>query len=115
MSDQNTTVIINNNADALAAQLGSEIGKEAGPQILEMSRANLLLSASRPGNTTSEYKLSLALIAAGIAMVALGVYKAQPDLQKQGVDLISIVGAGYAASRGLAKLGAGLGAKPTAK
>ena len=95
----------------LASQLGGEIGREAGPTLLKQARAALLANASRAGKSTSEFKLSLLLVLGGLAMVAIGAQSGDAALQQQGVDLAKIVGAGYAASRGLAKLGAGAGAK----
>lgn len=92
--------------EQLAAQLGSKIGKEAGDPILQLAKSHMLLSASRPGATTSEFKLSVLLVLGGLAMIGLGAYTGDATLQQQGVDLAKIVGAGYAASRGLAKMGA---------
>lgn len=96
---------------ALAADLGAEVGREAGAHILKMSRAALLVNASRPGESTSEFKLCGLLVVAGLAMIGLGVWKGDAALQEHGVQMVEVLGAGYAASRGMAKLGAGLGSK----
>lgn len=93
------------NVDALASLLGSEVGKEAGPTILKQARLQLLTTSDRSGLETSEGKLALAIVLAGFTMVLVGAWKGYPDLQAQGVDLIKYVGAGYAVSRGLSKLG----------
>lgn len=98
-------------AETLASDLGAEVGREAGPSLLKMSRAALLANASRPGESTSEFKMSGLLVIAGLIMIALGLWKGDPVLQEHGVQLAEVVGAGYAASRGISKLGAGLGAK----
>lgn len=98
------------NAALLAQKLAAEVGKESGPELLKLARVAMAANASKSGTATSEFKLSALLVAAGMLMVFGGVAKDKPDLQQQGVDLISVVGAGYAASRGLAKLGVGLGA-----
>lgn len=97
--------------EQVAADLGGMIGREAGGSLLKMSRAALLANASREGSKTSEYKLSIVLALCGAVMVSLGAYLSDATLQEQGTSLLKWVGAGYAASRGLAKLGAGAGAK----
>lgn len=99
----------------LAKDLGAEVGRESAPVILKLTREALLVQASKPGASTSEYKMSALLVIAGLVMVALGEWADKPDLSKQGGDLVAIVGAGYAVSRGLAKAGAGMGANKETK
>lgn len=96
----------------LAAELAAHLGREQGGALLERARALALAPAGRAGSTTSEFRLSVLLVVAGLALAALGVYNAQPELQAQGVDLLKFVGAGYALSRGLAKAGAAVAKKP---
>ena len=50
------------------------------------------------------------LVFSGLIMIAMGQWGDKPDLAKQGGDIVAVVGAGYAVSRGLAKAGAGIGA-----
>lgn len=98
----------------LASELGSEIGRDAGAPLLRTARAAILANASRPGSSTSEFKLSVVLVLVGGAMVITGAYLGDTTLQAQGSELVKWVGLGYAASRGLAKAGAGMGTKDKA-
>lgn len=90
----------------LASELAAHLGRERGGQLLELARTQALTSAAKPGGQSSEFRLSVLLVVAGLALAALGAYNGQPELQSQGVDLLKVVGAGYAISRGIAKAGA---------
>lgn len=89
----------------LAEELASRVGRAQGSALLDLAKAHILLANNKPGTQTSEFKLSALLIAAGVVMVILGALKNNPALQTEGIDLAKFVGVGYAASRGLAKLG----------
>lgn len=89
----------------LAEELAARVGRSQGSALLDMAKASILLSNNKPGTQTSEFKLSAMLIVAGVVMVILGALKNNPALQSEGIDLAKFVGVGYAASRGLAKLG----------
>jgi hypothetical protein len=93
-------------AEALASALARELVAEEGHAILKQARATLQGRGQRSGTNTSEYNMSRALIGAGLCMIVIGVLSGHADLQGQGVNLISVVGAGYAVSRGIAKVGA---------
>lgn len=95
-------------ADALAVQLGSEVGKEAGPAILDLARTALLTNAGRPGQQTSEFKLAAVGLAGALLMIGLGAFKADAEMQTRGIELAQWCIVGYAASRGLSKIGVGL-------
>lgn len=112
---ETTTLNASPKALQLASDLGAEVGREQGDALLKQARAALMANSSRPGSSTSEYKLAMIGILAGLGMVALGVWKDQPDLRTTGADLVTYCAAGYAASRGLAKLGAGIGPKADPK
>jgi hypothetical protein len=92
----------------LAEDLGSRVGRTQGSAILDLVKARLLLIKHKEGHQTSEFKLSVVLISAGLIILMLGVWHDDSALQSQGIELAKIVGAGYAASRGLAKLGLSL-------
>ena len=92
--------------DALAEDLASEVGREAGPALVTMARAQLLAGAGKPGKETSEFRVTALLVVAGLALIGAGVYGDLADLRAYGVDLLKVVGAAYALSRGLAKAGA---------
>lgn len=92
----------------LASELGSEVGKEAGPAILDLARTALLTSAGRPGQQTSEFKLAVVGLAGALLMIALGSFKADAEMQTRGIELAQWCIVGYAASRGLSKIGVGL-------
>ena len=93
-------------ADDLASELGAQVGREAGGQLLEMARSALIVGAARQGPQTSEFRLTMLLVLAGAALAAYGAARGLPELQSQGVDLLKWAGVGYAASRGIAKAGA---------
>lgn len=92
--------------EQVAARLGSQIGEEAGPSILKLSRAALLEHATRPGVNTSEFGITAILLLGGVAMIVAGHYLGDASLQAEGAELLKWIGAGYVASRGVAKLGA---------
>lgn len=93
-------------ADQLASDLARELSGENGAAILKQARAILVANGGRQGIYTSEFLMSITLILAGLVMIGLGLWKGSTDLQGQGSSLISVVGAGYAVSRGIAKAGA---------
>lgn len=91
---------------AVATELAGLLGREQGGHLLEMARASVVLSANKPGVQTSEFKMACLGLLVGLALVALGSFNGQPDLQASGLDLVQWSVAGYAVSRGIAKAGA---------
>lgn len=91
---------------ALATELASLLGREQGGALLEQARAYVLLGANKPGNQTSEFKLTVLGVVSGFAILALGTWKADPELANRGLDLVQWSIAGYALARGVAKAGA---------
>lgn len=65
-----------------------------------------MLDAQRsiPGVNTSEFKLSMLAIAAGTALIALGLWRNDVGVSTQGQELIKWAVAGYAVSRGISKI-----------
>lgn len=94
----------------LAEALGGKVGREAGERILDLARTHLLSSASKPGNKTSEYRLCAGALICALALIGGGIYTGDPQMRDQGVELVKWAVGSYAATRGLAKFGAGLGA-----
>lgn len=92
----------------LASELGSEVGKEAGPAILDMARTAMLTNAGRPGQQTTEFKLAAIGLAGALVLIVLGAVKADAETQTRGIELAQWCIVGYAASRGLSKIGVGL-------
>lgn len=93
-------------AKALASELASLLGREQGGALLEHARAAVLLGANKPGTQTSEFKLTVLGVCVGFAILALGTWKADPELSNRGLDLVQWSVAGYAIARGIAKGGA---------
>lgn len=56
-----------------------------------------------PGPKTSEFKLTVVLLAVGVLLVVLGEYRASDLLTGLGGTLLAASGVGYQVSRGLAK------------
>ena len=104
--ESNPEPIPSSKADQLASDLARELSGENGAAILKAARSLLAIGGGRQGIYTSEFLMSITLIVAGLVMIGLGLWKGSTDLQGQGSSLISVVGAGYAVSRGIAKAGA---------
>lgn len=92
----------------LAIQLGSEVGKEAAPMILDLARTAMLTNAGRPGQQTSEFKLAVTGLVGALLLIGLGAFKGDAEMQTRGIELSQWCIVGYAASRGLSKIGVGL-------
>ena len=90
----------------LAEELGSQIGKEAAPKLLEIVREHLLTTAQKPGNQTSEFQLTAIGLVASLILVSFGAYNADEEMQGRGIELAKWCIVGYAASRGAAKIAA---------
>lgn len=93
--------------ERLASDLASHLGREQGSKLLDLARANLVLQASKPGTTTSEFKLTVLAILTGLVLVGLGA--SQPEhaaLLDHGLQLIQWSTVGYGISRGISKVGA---------
>lgn len=95
----------------LATKLGSEVGKEAGGDLLSMVRKRLLEGAAKPGSQTSEYKLAMTGLIAAAGLLGFGAYQNDVEMQNRGIELAKWCIVGYAGSRGVAKIGAGMAAK----
>ena len=96
----------------LATELSGEVGREAGPAVLNMVRKRLIEGASRPGTKTSEYKLAALGLLGALGLVGFGAYSGDAEMQSRGIELAKWCIVGYAGSRGAAKIGAGIAAKP---
>ena len=90
----------------LAADLAALLGREQGDALLTRSRTLLTLSASRPGHQTSEFRVVLLAVLAGLALVGAAVFTGDERYADQGLELIQWATVGYAVSRGIAKAGA---------
>jgi len=95
----------NPEAQQLAAELASRLGREQGDALLAKARTLLVLGAAARGPSTSEFKLAALAILAGLALVGLGVATEQSNLLDRGMELIQWATVGYGVSRGLAKAG----------
>lgn len=95
----------------LATDLGAEVGKEAGPRLLELARAAMLNSAGKPGTQTSEFKLAALGLVGALGLAGFGAYTGNPALIAQGVELGKWCIAGYAGARGMSKLGVSMATK----
>jgi len=73
------------------------------PQAADIQSA---LEAQRtiPGINTSEFKLSMLAISAGVVLIALGLWRHDEAVTSQGQELIKWAVAGYAVSRGISKI-----------
>jgi len=92
---------------ALAEDLASHLGREQGGKLLEMARAHLVLQSSRPGTSTSEFRLAALAILAGLVLIGIGATQPeQSALLDRGLELVQWATVGYGVSRGLAKAGA---------
>lgn len=99
-------------ADALAQQLGAEVGREAGPQIVEQAREVVLSGAGRSGTQTSEFRMAALGAVAGLVMIALGLHAGDEELRSQGANLTRWAVGAYVLSRGVAKVGPALSKPP---
>jgi hypothetical protein len=106
MTDPQPPIPSNQDPKALATELAGLLGREKGGPLLEMARAHVLMDANKPGTQTSEFKLTVLGVCAGFAILALGTWKADPELANRGLDLVQWSIAGYAIARGIAKGGA---------
>lgn len=108
MTDQPSSPLPAPNPDpkALATELAGLLGREQGGALLEQARALSVLNANRPGSQTSEFKLSILGVLAGLSILVLGSWKGNQELASQGLDLVQWSIAGYAVARGLTKAGA---------
>jgi hypothetical protein len=95
-----------NDAKRLAEELAALLGREQGGALLDQARAFAVLGANKPGTQTSEFKLTVLGVCAGFSILALGTWRADPELANRGLDLVQWSIAGYAIARGVAKAGA---------
>ena len=89
----------------LAAELAAQLGRAQGADLLKLARAAAVFNGTRPGTSTSEFRMSAIAVVVGGGLVALGSYFTDPALRAQGLELIQWAVAAYAVSRGISKIG----------
>lgn len=67
--------------------------------------SEIKLPEHRPGASTSEFKLTLAMFVVGVGLSIYGTLKGNDALVQLGAALVAISGGSYSISRGIAKVG----------
>lgn len=74
------------------------------PAPIRLERVSVAHSPQQPGEKTTEFWDTMVNKLLGVGLIAFGFFAKQPELMYVGAGMVGIGSAGYAVSRGLAKM-----------